>query len=426
MTEDFLHYLWKFQDFDTRGLLTTEGEAISILKSGFHNSDAGPDFGDARIMIGTQIWAGNVELHLHTSDWNKHKHQNDPAYNNVILHVVYESDRDPILNEAGNPIPTVELKGRFDEYRYWHYEQLVQSKGFIPCAKDISDVSNLHRESMLERVLVERITNKASRLKELLKQNQNNWEETAYQWLSYGFGLKVNAEPMIWLSRALPLKLIQKHGGDLHTIEALVFGASGLLGNCETDDYVEELRRTFSFYQKKYSLEPLEPSVWKYSKLRPVSFPDQRLAQWASLLANQQHFFSTIIRSGRMEKLYTYFNQRSSAYFEEHYRLGKESKPHKAAPSQAFIERLIINVIVPFLQLYAQVQDETFYEQRALDLLDQLAPENNSLMEKFKQAGLEIDSAFTSQALLELESKYCSLKKCLTCNIGNAILKKQT
>ncbi len=423
MTEDFLHYLWKFQNFDKTALLATNGEAVTLLNSGFHNHHAGPDFGDAKVMIGTQLWAGNIEIHIASSDWRKHKHQQDEAYNNVILHVVYTHDEE-IQNEKGNTIPTIELKGRFDEYLYWRYEQLVQNTGFIPCEQQVKAVDALQKEAMLERVMVERMERKSENLTTILVKNKYDWEETAYQWLSYGFGIKINADPMLWLARRVPLKYLQKHADEPLAVEAMLLGTAGLLNVEEPDRQIESWRQQFSFYAKKYTLEPLEKNVWNYGRLRPFSFPETRIAQWAATLCANQHLFRTLIETGNLAALKRLFASAPNPYFNTHFRLGKLAKEHNAAASEAFVERLIINVVVPFLFTYAQQKQEPFYQQRAFDLLDQLPAESNTVVNNFGNLGFKLHTAFNSQSLLELKSSYCDFKKCLTCTIGNTLLKK--
>ncbi len=424
MTEDFLHYLWKFQNFNKRALFTTAGEKVELVKPGFQNHHGGPDFVDTRIRIGTQLWAGNLEIHVRSSDWNKHTHQTDEAYNNVVLHVVYEHDIE-VKNEANKVLPTLALKGRFDEYLYWRYEQLMQSTGGIPCKNHIRSVEPLVRESMLERVLAERISRKGEQLRKLLALNKGDWEETAYQWLSYGYGLKINADPMLWLARTLPLRILLKQAGNAPQVEALLFGTAGFLQDEGADEYSRTLFREYRFLKHKYRLRSLEKSLWNYGRLRPVAFPEMRIGYWASVLTQRIHLFQSLISIGHLPELMNYFRVKSNLYWKDHYRLGKPSKAHYNIPGKAFLENLVINVAVPFLYVYAEQTQEDFYRQRALDLLDQMPSENNKVTRLFEQFGTTAASAFDSQALLELNTRYCGLKKCLNCSIGNHILKKQ-
>lgn len=407
---------------DPANLRSQEGEAVQIIHPGQHNHNAGPDFSNARIRIGEQLWAGNVEIHIQSSDWLRHGHQDDEAYKNVILHVVYEHDQE-LPDADGNVLPVLELKGRFDEYRYWKYEQLVQNQDVIPCAPQFPAVDDMVKESMLERVMVERLEQKAAAVLDLWNHNQRDWNETFYQWMARGFGLKVNAEPMLMLARNLPQAVLARHKDRLFQLEALLFGVSGLLSNAE-DDYTQQLEKEWQFLSSKYGLSSLEPSIWKYSRLRPPSFPDVRIGQFAALIHRSENLFSKIMGTGNLQVLQQLLSDSPSVYWREHYRLGVEHKRSKAGMGEAFQQILVINVVVPFLFIYGKLKDEDFYRQRALDLLDQLPAEDNEVIRKFKHLGLAVNSAFDSQAVLQLNNEYCSLKKCLNCSLGIHLLKE--
>ncbi len=438
MSEEFLHYLWKFQNFNKVGLATTEGEVVTILHPGIHNHNAGPDFGDARIQIGQQLWAGNVEMHINSSDWAKHGHQNDEAYGNVILHVVYEDDKE-VLDQNDRPIPTVILKGLFDEYLYWRYEQLVGTRDVIPCAQQFPQVDSFIKETMLERVLVERLEQKSALIEDLWQKNNKDWNETFYQWMARGFGLKVNAEPMLVLARSVPQSILAKHKDNLFQLEALLFGVSGMLEPFDTipagqesprvrdedDDYAQQLNKEFQFLKSKYGLESLKPSIWKFSKLRPPSFPGVRIGQFAALIHRSENLFSKVLGTGSLKVLSQLLSDSPSIYWREHYRFGVKHARTKAGMGEAFQQTLIINVIIPFLFIYGRIKDELFYRQRALDLLDQMAPENNKITRIYKELGLEIKSGYQSQAAIQLYNAYCSTKKCLNCSVGIHLIKAQ-
>jgi len=420
MTEDFLHYLWKFQLFDKRNLQTSSGEPLQIVHPGYHNHNAGPDFSEARVHIGEQQWAGNLEIHIHSSDWLKHGHQHDQAYENVILHVVYQHDEE-IQDKNGQTIPVLQLKGLFDEYQYWRYEQLMQAGDEIPCASQFKQVDDFLKESMLERTLIERLELKSEEIVKLWEQNQKDWNETFYQWMARGFGLKVNAQPMLMLGSWLPQKVLAHHKDSLFQLEALLFGVSGLLQ--DQDDYAEELKKEFNFLAKKYQLESMDPVIWKYARLRPAGFPDVRIGQFAALIHRSENLFSKILGVGSVKILRQLVSDSPSVYWREHYRFGKLHKRSKAGMGQAFQNTLVINVIVPFLFIYGKVKNESFYQQRAFDLLDQLPAEDNKVVRIYSELGAEATTAFSSQALLQLHKFYCSRKKCLNCRIGIQLLK---
>lgn len=416
MSEDFLHYLWKFQCFRNVNVSTEQNQAILIIHPGYHNVDSGPDFSEARVYIGEQLWAGNVEIHIRSSDWFRHGHESDPAYENVILHVVYEDDR-PIHDPSGNLLPTLVLKDLFDEGLYWKYEQLLHNQTAIPCQNEFPKVDGLIVESMLERSLVERLQSKSREIQKLLEKNNNDWNETFYQWMARGFGLKINAEPMLLLARMLPLRILARHKDNLFQLEALLFGTAGMLPG-EEDDYSKQLSREYQFLKHKYGLGEMDASLWKFSRLRPHGFPTIRIAQFAALTFRAEQLFSKILGIGSLKIMEQILGDSPSVYWREHYRFGKFHKRGKAGMGKAFQTILIINVIVPFLFLYGKVKDEDFYCQRALDLLDQLEAEDNKLIRIFRNLGLEPDSAFYSQSLIQLYQQYCSRKKCLNCSIG--------
>ena len=276
MQEDFLHHIWKFRLFDQRALFTSSGEAIAILKPGDHNFDAGPDFFNSQLMIGSMKWIGNVELHVNASDWIRHHHEIDPAYDNVILHVVYENDH-PIKRKNGELIPTLELKDRMDLRSYQKYLDLNKSKDAIPCGSQIADVDEFILNNWLDRILTERLELKSQLILNILRHSNNNWEETFYQILGRNFGFKINNEPFELLTRSLPLNVIGKHKHDRFQTEALLFGQAGMLKREFADEYPLRLKKEYNYLRKKYSLQALELHIWKFSRMMPGNFPTIRI-----------------------------------------------------------------------------------------------------------------------------------------------------
>ena len=395
---------------------------MTIFKQGFHNHNSGPDFGDARIQIEDQLWAGNVEIHIRSSDWIRHGHQNDEAYRNVILHVVYEHDKE-ITDPNNEPIPTLVLKGLFDEYQYWRYEQLVGTHDVIPCAEQFPAIDNFLKESMLERILVERLEAKARQILNIWEDNNKDWNTTFYQWMARGFGLKVNAEPMLMLARNLPQSILGKHKDSLFQLEALLFGVAGFLKEPD-DEYSLQLSKEFEFLATKYQLPVLDYAMWKYSRLRPPSFPDVRIGQFAALIHRSENLFSKILGTGSLKVLSQLLSDSPAVYWREHFRFGVEHTRSKAGMGEKFQQVLIINVIVPFLFIYGKIKDEPFYRQRAMDLLDQLPGEDNRITRIYRELGLRVPTAFSSQAVIQWYNEYCSPKKCLNCSLGIHLLKQ--
>lgn len=421
MTEDFLHYLWRFKKFKTHSLRTVQDQPILIYQAGTINTDSGPDFSNARISIDEQLWAGNVEIHRRSSDWDRHGHQSDKAYNNVILHVVYEHDRD-VYNTNGISLPTLELQGLFNEQLYIHYEQLLSNKAAIPCENHLKYIPGIIRESQVERALVQRLGEKCELITQWLHQNKNDWNATFYQWLCRGSGLKVNAEPMRILAQNIPWVVILKHKHRLDHLEALFFGVAGMLEEAR-DEYSDHLLKEFRFLKHKYQLPELGSEIWKYARLRPAAFPTLRIAQCAALLHTNTTLFQEVMKAGTVDQLKVLLTIEVSDYWKEHYRFGKITDERSGIIGETFRDTLIINVMVPFLFVYGMYKDEPFYKQRAMDLLDQMKAENNAVSRIYKNLGFEMKTAFHSQGVIQLNTHYCKPKKCLNCAIGIDVMK---
>lgn len=421
MTEDFLHFVWKYKALNLSELKTLEGDPVQIIKTGEHNQDAGPDFFNARIKIGNTIWAGNIELHLKSSDWRKHLHNNNGNYNNLILHLVYEKDED--IAHTGKPVATAELKNLIDKNLLNKYNQLLYAKQWIPCANQFNTVPSFVLNNWLERLLIERLERKAKTISSLLELNKNNLEETFYIHLARNFGMKVNAVPFELLAKSLPNSFLGKHKSSLFQVEALLFGQSGLLEKQFKDDYPIQLKKEYLFLQKKFSLQPIEGHLWKFLRLRPVNFPTVRIAQLASLIHNSSGLFSKIMEAQKVEELRKLLSAETSGYWNTHFVFDKESTAQKKNLGTVAIDNIIINSIVPFLFVYAEYKGAEEYKDRAVALLEQLKSEQNNIIEKFTELGIKSLHASNSQSLLELKNEYCSFKKCLNCGIGISLLK---
>ncbi len=422
MKEDLLHYVWRFQRFDLHDLQTTEGESIQVQQTGDHNHNAGPDFLNARIKIGTTIWAGNVEMHLKSSDWTKHQHQKDLAYDNVILHVVLEEDEN-IQRQNGTRIPCLVLKKRIPNKLSKVYQKLLHNEFWIPCQHHFYAVGNMTKVLWLDRLLVERLESKIIFIENLLKENTNNWETTFYQILARNFGVKINATPFERLAKSLPLQILGKHKSNLFQVEALLFGQSGLLQNDFEDDYPKRLQKEFHFLQKKYQLTPLEKSNWKFLRMRPANFPTIRIAQFAQLIFQSVHLFSKVLAVRNVKEIENMFELKLSNYWQTHYVFDKVSVKRNKSLGKNAIHLFVINTIAPFLFLYGKSRDDDEYKDLAFRLLEELKPESNSIITKWKELGMEPDSAYQTQALLQLKNEYCDRKRCLECAVGNGILK---
>ncbi|MEM6966052.1 MAG: DUF2851 family protein [Bacteroidota bacterium] len=422
MKEDLLHYVWRLQRFDHSDLITTEGQSINIQHVGILNQHAGPDFTDARIQIGDTLWAGNVEMHLKASDWTTHQHQSDKAYENVILHVVLNED-EKINRQDGSRIPCLELKKRIPNKLSKIYKKLLHNEQWIPCQHHFYKVGQMTKVLWLDRLLVERLERKTMTIENLLKENTYNWEMTLYQVLARNFGVKVNAEPFGRLARSLPLAILGKHKSNLFQIEALFFGQAGLLEDDFEDDYPNRLKREYHFLQKKYQLHPIEKMSWRFLRMRPANFPTIRIAQFAQLIFQSVHLFSKMLAAQNVKEIEQMFELRLSNYWQTHYIFDKASPKRNKSLGKNTIHLFIINTIAPFLFLYGKSKANEDYQDKAFQLLEALHPEKNNIITKWKELGITPESAYQSQALLQLKNEYCAKKKCLECSIGNAILR---
>jgi len=424
MNEDFLHHLWKFRLYNSLGLKTTVGEELLILKTGQHNTDGGPDFFNSQIKIGKTKWAGNVEVHLKSSDWKKHAHDKDGAYKNVILHVVYENDED-VFSSDGNKIAALELKDRFNPKIYENYLKLIESKEWIPCQKYISNVDKITVTSWMERLLVERLESKTQSILDTLKLNRNNWEETFYQHLAKNFGFKTNGVPFESLAKSLPLNYLAKHKDHLSQIEALLFGQAGLLDKNFKDDYPNALKKEYTFLQKKYSLNPIDGSLWKFLRLRPGNFPTIRIAQFAQLIHKSSKLFSKILEQEDIDRIKSFFSVSTSDYWKSHFTFDKPSTLKEKTLGSDSAAIIIINTVVPLIFAYGKHRQSEEHEERALQILEQLSPEKNSIIDNWNSLGIKAINAANTQSLLQLKNEYCSKKKCLVCGIGSKIISQQ-
>ncbi len=421
MNEDFLHYLWVNQIFNRENLCTTKGETIEIIHPGVSNSDSGPDFFHARIIIDQTIWVGNVELHVKSSDWAKHNHHCDKAYNNVILHVVDQHDT-PAKRETGEELPTLEIK--YDKRLWDNYLKLISGNRWIPCQDRIGEMETLLIRSWLDRLAIERLEKKSEEIVAKMNHNVNDWEETFYQALGRSFGFRLNAEPFELLAKSLPLKIILKHAEDGFQTEALLFGQAGFLSAENGDKYYKKLKGEYEYLRNKYKLKPIENHLWKFMRLRPSNFPTVRIAQFAALFTKHKTLFSKILDAQSIEPVRGLFKIKPSVYWNSHYQLNKESIIREKNPGKQAIDSIIINAVVPVVFTYGKTLDSSLHRNYAIDLLHTLPSEVNSIVSGWKQFGVLPENALQSQALIQLKTFYCNLKGCLRCALGNKILLK--
>lgn len=416
MKEDFLYYLWENRLL-TGILQTTRNQAIEIINPGYRNTDSGPDYLEARIGIGNQVWAGHVEIHVRTSDWLRHGHQHDRAYNNVVLHVVHEHDMEV------NDIPVLELKGHYDESRYLHYQQFIAAKQWIPCERSLARVPPLVKLSWMERLAMERLEEKAKYVSRIAMANQYDWENVFYKMLMRYFGLKVNNEAFETLAVLLPFKTLLKHADQIVQLEAMLLGCAGFL-DLETDEvYPLLLKREFQVMRAKFNLLSMPAERWKFMRMRPVNFPTIRLAQLAQIIHRHGTLFSKIKEAETTSEVRALFDVQASSYWDTHYRISVAGPEHPKRLGEGTADVLMINAVVPLLFCYGRFHKDERYCEKASRFLEDTAPEDNNIIRYYADRGIAPLNAMQSQGLIHSYSMYCKRKRCLECQIGNVLLK---
>jgi len=424
MKEEFIAYLWKNKLLFPAKLQTTEGEQLEVIQPGQKNHDAGPDFFAARIRIGTTLWAGNVEIHVKSSQWNQHGHQYNSAYDNTILHVVYEHDLE-IKNTRNEPIPVLEIAGKFDAKLLLNYQALQASRAWVPCERQVSQVDSLILGNWLNRLLVERIERKSDDVLHFLKYFGNDWEQTFYYLLARNFGFKVNASPFGMLAQRTPHNLLVRNRNNLSAIEAILFGQAGLLDSDLHDVYPRSLRAEYLHQKNKYQLQPLEKKLWKFARIRPVNFPSIRIAQFAMLVYELGPLFRNIVETKNPQDIHQQFRVKTSPYWENHFVFDKISAKIPKKIGQEAVNNIITNTVAPVLFIYGKQSMRPELVDKALAILQETPAENNTIIRKWNGIGVKAQHAADSQALLELKKYYCLPKKCLQCPIGHFFLNRR-
>ena len=424
MKEEFLHYVWKNGLYQTHKLKDNEGNSIEVISPGQYNRDSGPDFFNARIRTGTTEWAGNIEIHLRSSDFYSHGHQSDHAFDNLILHVVHHNDG-PVYDSRGRKVTTVELQ--FDASIYERYTSMINNPLVIACQDDLQSIERFYLRHWLNAILVERLKEKADVISGILNDTGNDWEEVFYRVISRYFGFRVNTGPFEMLASALPFRIIKKHIDNRFQVEALLFGAAGMLDEelfreAINDRYYTDLIREFRILSAKYSIQPIHGWVWKFSRLRPVNFPTLRISQLAGMLSVAGGLFSRILETTAIDDLKSYFEADASDYWDEHYVFGKLSRIQKKRTGGSATDILLINSVVPIIFVYGLLRNSTEMKERALSFLDQIKAEENVIIREWGEAGVRPSSAFESQALIHLRENYCRRRKCLECRIGTKLI----
>ncbi len=416
MTERLLQYIWQYQYFNSSQLQTTDEQQIQILNPGIYNTNQGPDFLNAKIKVGNTVWAGSIEIHINSSEWHQHKHSIDKNYNNVILHVVWKFDPDLQL-----PFSTLELQTRVSKLLLKKFDGLMQEPQFIPCESQIQAVNALTITLWKERLLIERLQQKAKYIETLLQQNKQHWDEVFWWVLARYFGSKMNSEAFESIAKSISLNIILKHKEELYQLEALLIGQAGLLEEEFKDDYPLMLQKEYRFLQKKYSLKKNHFPVY-FLRMRPANFPTIRLAQLAALIHKSSLLFSTVKDADDFNDIAKLLSITANGYWLDHYLFDEAALSKKKSLGKQMVQNIMINTIIPVVYTYGYFNNKEKYKIKALQWMEQLPTELNSITKNFELIGIENKTAFDSQALIQLKTEYCDQKRCLQCAIGNKIL----
>lgn len=418
MTEKLLQFLWRLQYFNTSSLITTQGQSLQILHPGIINTNQGPDFFNARILINNITWAGAVELHLLTSAWERHGHTGDSHYDNVVLHVVWQHDKDV------NDIPVLELCSRVPKVLLEQYNRWMESAGFIPCASRAAAVPGIVWKSWKERLAAERLQRKADGILAQVEKSKGHWEEVCWWQMARAFGGVINGDSFGQIAASLPITLLAKCKASREQTECLLLGQAGLLSDhlAEQDSYLLHLAKEYRHLQLKYSLQPVAAPLY-YFRMRPPAFPDTRLAQLAALVYQAVHLFSKIREEKELTVVKSWLSSPVSSYWQHHYRAGVRVSKTISGPGRAFVDHVVINTVCPLLYAYGHYHTIDLFKEKAITWLLAAAAENNHITRQFAAAGVSAANALESQALIELKTNYCTSRRCLDCAAGASLLR---
>lgn len=423
--ELLLHYVWRHKIFPLQMLQTTTGETVEVIDAGLPNTNAGPDFFNAKLKIGGMIWVGNVEIHTLASDWMRHGHDRDTAYDNVILHVVETVDCE-VFRTTGESVPQMQLS--CPEYVGRRYEELHQTEIYPPCYSILSSLPKLTVHSWLSALQVERFEQKSRAITVRLEHYNNNWEDVFFVTLSRNFGFGLNGDAFEAWANHLSFRAVDKHRDNLFQVEALFFGEAGLLDEelPDADDYYLKLQKEFRYLQRKFELPaPMTVAQWRFLRLRPGNFPHVRLAQLANLYHKEQSLFSRIMEAETLEAVQKILTATTSTYWEEHFNFRKPSPKQEKQIGKGALNLIVINTVIPFLYAYGLHKTDEALCDRATRFLEILKAEDNHVTRLWSGAGLPVSTAADSQALLQLQKEYCDKKDCLRCRFGFEYLRRE-
>ena len=422
MTERLLQFIWQMQYFNKNELHTTSGDQLSIIYPGMFNTNQGPDFLEAIITIANTKWAGNIELHIKASDWKLHKHDGDPNFSNIMLHVVWEHDED-IYDEKGKPIPALALNDKVPKVLLQRYEELMYNHKTIPCENSLHLVPEITWNSWKARLNSERLERRALIIGEYLKQSHSHWEEVFWWQIARNFGNPVNSNAFEAIARSVSINILAKHKQQIHQLEAFLLGQAGLLNSNFSEAYPKMLQKEYAFYKKKYNFATVYERV-NFLRMRPGNFPTIRLAQLAMLIHNSSHLFSQVKSAASLKDILKLLQVTANDYWNYHYKFDETSHYKEKTIGKQMIDSIVINTIVPAVFAYGHIHKEQVYKHKAINWLEHIAAENNHITKQWQKLNIQPSCAADSQSLIELTKEYCLQKKCLNCSIGASILKR--
>ena len=422
MPEILLHYIWQQRLWAMYAQQTIDGQPIEVLSIGQHNRDAGPDFSHAHLRIGQQEWVGNVEIHVRASDWRRHHHHTDPAYNNVILHIASHIDAE-VQRSNGESIPQLQLD--CPEHVLANFNELIATDSYPPCYRIIPSLSSFTVHSWMSALQMERFEQKNAQLIERLRLCNNHWEDAFFMTLARNFGFGLNGDAFETWAKHIPLRAVDKHRDNLFQIEAIFFGQAGILDDPDGDEYYLKLKREYEYLAHKFGLTPMDVTRWRFLRLRPNNFPHIRIAQLACLYHRAYGLLSQLMEKTTLKEIRDLLRGGTSEYWLTHYAFGGSSPSRPKTLSESSLDLLIINAVVTFLYAYGIYQGKEELCSRANRFLEELKPENNYIIRMWSQCGLKVSHAGDSQALIQLKKEYCDKKKCLYCRIGYEYLKRK-
>lgn len=414
-----MQYVWQHRLWRSEDMTTNDGRRVRVLDPGLLNTDQGPDFFNAKVEIDGHTWVGNIEMHVRATDWRRHGHDKDKAYDSVILHVV-EKDDAPVFRTNGERIPqlTLQVSPLFNE----RLDSLLNASTELPCAASIPTLPRITVTEWIQALAFERLQGKATRIRELYDLTCGNWEEVCYVTLARALGFGTNSDAMERLARRTPLRLMHKHSDSLFQLEALLFGQAGMLAAPAQDRYTEQLAREYAFLANKFTLTPLDGEPWKTFRMRPQNFPHRRIALLAHYIEGGFNLMRTILEAPGEKELHDIFSVTLDGYWSTHYTLGHESGTTTRVLGDSSIDIILINTVAPLYYAYGEISGSYDHTDRAVALLESLRPERNSIIAAFAAAGLKSDDALTTQALIQLKRQYCEARKCIYCKIGHRLL----